>query len=45
MEASAKTGLGSRSIAVNILGRRKDFVIGHFELLHKDTLELLNLTT
>ena len=45
MEASAKTGLDSRSISANILGRRKGFVIGHFELLHKDTLELLNLTT
>ena len=45
MEASAKTGLDSRSISANILGRRKGFIIGHFELLHKDTLELLNLTT
>ena len=45
IEASVKTGLDSRNIAVNILGRRKDFAIGHFELLHQDTLELLNLTT
>ena len=45
IEASVKTGLDSRNISANILGRRKGFVIGHFELLHKDTLELLNLTT
>lgn len=45
MEASEKTGLHPRSIASNILGRRKDFVAGHFELLHQDTLQLLNLTT
>lgn len=45
IEASKETGLQSRSIASNILGRRRDFTIGHFELLHKDTLELLNLTT
>ena len=45
MEASEETGLHPRSIASNILGRRKDFVAGHFELLHQDTLQLLNLTT
>lgn len=44
VEAHKKTGLNQRSIAANILGRRKDFVIGHFELLHQETLELLNLT-
>lgn len=45
MEASRETGLHYRSIASNILGRRKDFLVGHFELLHQDTLQLLNLTT
>ena len=45
IEAGKKTGLRSRSIASNILGRRKDFEVGHFELLHQDTLQLLNLTT
>ena len=45
IEASEKTGLCSRSIASNILGRRKDFVVGHFELVDQDSLQVLNLTT
>ena len=39
VEASKETGLDVHSISSNILGRRKDFKIGHFELLHQDTLQ------
>lgn len=44
VEAGKETGLRPRSIATNILGRRKDFSVGHFELANKESLQLLNLT-